>query len=329
MVWDTIYARDPGRQAPVEEWGGISYALSAFEAVALEEWTLFPIIKVGADLRHKADELLSRLERIDSVEGVRTVPEPNNRVELRYEDAARRCERLTGGVPGWTWEELAPLAQSCDAVYVNFIAGWELDLVCARRLRAEFDGPLYSDIHSLLLGTGPDGARRLRRPEAWREWLACFDIVQINSDELDVLAEDWGDPWKLAADVVGPTTRALLVTLGERGAAWVATADFWRLGEEGHVRDPWGRRHPTSGVHRVPSTVVSGKVDASHRVQGGDPTGCGDVWGITCFASLLGGMELEAAMRRANGFAARNAAYRGASGLASALQSASGIVLDG
>nr|MBA3405224.1 hypothetical protein [Gemmatimonadaceae bacterium] len=31
FVWDIIHGRDP-RQLPVEEWGGITYALGAFEA---------------------------------------------------------------------------------------------------------------------------------------------------------------------------------------------------------------------------------------------------------------------------------------------------------
>ncbi len=47
MVWDTIHQRDPGRSEPVEEWGGICYALSAFEATAPDGWELLPIIKVG------------------------------------------------------------------------------------------------------------------------------------------------------------------------------------------------------------------------------------------------------------------------------------------
>ncbi|MFQ5678201.1 MAG: hypothetical protein ACE5HP_01925 [Gemmatimonadota bacterium] len=328
MVWDTIYARDPGREGPIEEWGGISYALSAFDAVALEGWSLFPIVKVGADMRRPADRFLSTLERIDSLQGVRTVPEPNNRVELRYVDASRRCERLTGGVPGWEWAELEPLAMSCDALYVNFIAGWELDLPCARRLRASFQGPLYADMHSLLLGVGPDGARILRRPEAWREWLACFDLVQINGDELNTLAEGWGDPWQLAAEVVGSSTRALLVTLGERGAAWVATAEFWRQTREGRFAAPPGSGRSRSRLERSPGTALSGLVEASHSVHGGDPTGCGDVWGVTCFSSLLGGFDLEGAMERANGIAARNASFRGATGLAGALRSDSGIVLE-
>ena len=31
FVWDVIHGRDP-RDAPVEEWGGITYALSALDA---------------------------------------------------------------------------------------------------------------------------------------------------------------------------------------------------------------------------------------------------------------------------------------------------------
>ncbi len=47
----------------------------------------------------------------------------------------------------------------------------------------------------------------------------------------------------------------------------------------------------------------------------GDPTGCGDVWGATCFMALLAGEELEGAMRAANRAASRNVSHRGAEGL--------------
>lgn len=314
MVWDTIHARDPGRSAPVEEWGGIAYALAAFDAVAERGWTLFPIIKVGADLRERADRFLHGLRTLDSLDGVRTVPEPNNRVELHYRDVGRRCERLTGGVPGWRAEELRPLARSCDALYVNFIAGWELDLPAARSLRGEVPGLVYCDLHSLMLGVGPDGVRALRPLESWREWLWCFDIVQLNEDELETLAGDAGDPWRLAAEAIGPRTRALLVTLGGRGAAWVAARGFWSAP---------GRAAP--GLGNGGEAVLSGKVDAEAS-EATDPTGCGDVWGVTCFASLLAGRSLEESMRRANRVAARNAAFRGAGGLAQYLRSPSGLL---
>ncbi len=332
MVWDTIHARDVGRETPVQEWGGIAYALAGVDAGLPEGWSMFPIIKVGRDMRRAADEFFGSLERIDSLDGVRTVPEPNNRVELFYQDAGRRCEKLTGGVPGWSLEEILCLAPSCDAVYVNFIAGWELDLPAARSLRAVVPGPLYCDLHSLMLGVGPDGVRELRALPDWRSWLSSFDMVQLNEDELATLAEGRDDPWTLAADVVGADTKGLLVTLGGRGAAWVATREFWRA-PLGSWPAPFASRPvslaapPSAGrVAAAPEPLLSGKVDAARVVEGGDPTGCGDVWGATCFTSLLAGADLEAAMRAANAAAARNASFRGASGLAEHLRSASGLI---
>lgn len=319
MVWDAIHARDAGRDAPVEEWGGIAYALAAADAALPPDWTLFPILKVGQDMRAAANAFLGALERIDSLDGVRTVPEPNNRVELFYQDAGRRCEKLTGGVPGWSAEEIFPLARSCDALYVNFIAGWELDLAGASVLRDAVPGLVYCDLHSLMLGIGPDGIRVLRPLPDWRAWMGCFDFVQLNEIELETLAEGRDDPWKLTADVVGPRARGLFVTLGDRGAAWVATRRCWD--EPLHAKGPPERVAPLGGP------LLSGKVEPAARVDRPDPTGCGDVWGATCFASLLAGGGLEEAMNEANRAAARNAGFRGASGLAQHLRSSTGILL--
>jgi hypothetical protein len=233
------------------------------------------------------------------------VPEPNNRVELRYETSSRRCERLTGGVPAWTWPELAPLVEMCDALYVNFISGFEMSLDTARALRRGYRGPIYADLHSLFLGVNPQGLRIPRTLEAWAAWLACFDAVQMNEDEFDLLGAT-GDPWKLAAGAIGTDLELITVTLGARGAAYVASGTF--------EADPakWA-----AGRGRIarPEQVRSGKVAIVEGPRSGDPTGCGDVWGAALFCRLLAGLDLEAAMRDANRLAARNVEHRGASGL--------------
>jgi len=312
LVWDAIWARDAGRSAPHEEWGGIAYALSAFDALRPDGWEVFPILKVGSDMSAKARRFLAGLGSAGSLDGVRTVQGRNNRVELRYRDGCRRTERLRGGVPGWRWDELEPLARSCDALYVNFIAGWEIDLAAAARLRDTFTGPLYCDVHSLLLGVGPGGLRVPRVPERWRDWFGCFDFVQVNEDELELLAsESGGDPWRLTAEVVGERPRALFVTLGSRGAAWVAAEDAASRKE--------------GGVRTRPA-VRSGRVPVPEVVDDPDPTGCGDVWGMTCCASLITGAGVEEAARRANALAARNASLRGTSSLAERLRSPRGIL---
>src|SRR5262249_61316382 len=85
IVWDVIYGRDT-RSAPIEEWGGISYALGGMDAALSEEWEIVPIIKVGEDLAPAAARFMGGLRRMASDAPPITVPYPNNRVELRYFD---------------------------------------------------------------------------------------------------------------------------------------------------------------------------------------------------------------------------------------------------
>ena len=314
MVWDRIFARD-GRAVPIEEWGGISYALAAASAACPEGATVVPLIRLGSDLSERAYQFLRALPHMDLETGIAIVAEPNNRVELRYNDQQRRCERLTGGVGPWTWAELQPRVQGLDALYINFISGFEMELETAQALRANFTGPIYADVHSLLLGVGAGGMRVPRPLESWSEWLRCFDAVQLNEDELAILARAWGDPWLFAAQVVGDAPRLLLVTLGDRGAAYFAAAGL----------DPDPRTWARAPVLAPGMAPGAGTVQTRHVPPGlvpreGDPTGCGDVWGASFFASLLAQQDLETAMRRANAAAGRNVEHRGATGLHHHLQ---------
>jgi len=302
LVWDRIFDRD-GRREPVEEWGGIAYALSALSATLPEGWTVLPILKVGRDLAEEGRRFLLEIPRVDD-RGIVVVPQPNNRVELRYEDAGRRTERLRGGVPPWSWPELSPFTELCDALYVNFISGFEMELDTAQALKMGYMGPTYADLHSLFLGITPGGTRVLRPLEAWIAWLRCFDAVQMNEDEFAMLGQA-GDPWRLAAEAMGPDLKLLNVTLGPRGAAYVVN--------EGLGADPM-RWHDDARVTRAPRSR-SGQIPVAGLPTDGDPTGCGDVWGATLFARLLAEDGLEEAMAEANRLAALNVRHRGARGL--------------
>ena len=299
MIWDTIVGRDPAA-APFEEWGGISYALAALDAALPAGWQIVPIAKVGSDLAARAHAFLATLAVAPGARFVE-VPAPNPRVRLNYQDRQRRCEGLQGAVPPWTWEELGPMLLDLDALYVNFITGFECDLATARALRQGFRRPLYGDIHSLALGIRANGIRHLRPIEEPLAWLSCFDVVQLNEDEMGQLGDA---PLELAARAVERGVRAVCVTLGERGAAYVAAPGF----------DGWGE-----GAE--PAAPAAGQVVRTARLESegapvtGDPTGCGDVFGSTLFARLLAGDALEAAIRTANRAARRNVSYRGATGL--------------
>lgn len=293
MVWDTIHGRDPGRGA-FEEWGGIAYALAALEAALPSGWEIVPLVKVGRDLAPQANGFLASLSRRSAAARFVEVAEPTNRVTLHYMSLARRTERLTGGVPPWRWEEVGPMVADCDALYLNFISGFECDLGTAEHLRTGFRGPIYADLHSLLLGI-QEGGRRVSRslPDADR-WFACFDAVQVNEDEMSLLGPE---PMTVAARALAAGVGLFVVTLGSRGAAYF-THGTYRFARGG-------------GTGPIDTRLVA----AHHMPEHAEPTGCGDVFGATLVARLVAGDPLEPALRAANAAAARNVTHRGATNL--------------
>ena len=307
FVWDIIHGRDL-RTAPVEEWGGIAYALSAFDAALSDEWEIVPVMKVGSDLAARAREFLGTLRHVAPDAALYEVPIPNNRVELRYISDERRSEVMSGGVPGWSWAALQPMLTGLDALYVNLISGWEIDLEVAKLLRQSFRGPIYCDLHSVTLALRDDGLRELRPLTDVAEWCRCFDVIQVNEDELSMMA---ADGLALAATALAAGVRCLCVTLGARGMAYFAASGFDRLSDLA-TRHELGVFAGAIRTQRVPA--------AATREPRGDPTGCGDVWGATYFSRLLAGDMFAVAIDAAQRAAARNFEHRGASGLASYLR---------
>ncbi|MFN8654451.1 MAG: PfkB family carbohydrate kinase [Gemmatimonadales bacterium] len=296
LVWDIIYGRDPAAP-PVEEWGGIAYALGGLEAALDPGWQIVPLIKVGSDLTAEAAALLRTLSHL--VPGGRCVevPVPNNRVTLRYQSAERRCERMSGGVPGWTWGELGPMVRDLDALYLNFISGFEMELGTAQALRQAYPGPIYADMHSLLFGMPQDGVRRLEPLADPAAWLRCFDVIQMNEDEMAQFAPD---PMALAAMAMAAGVKLLVVTLGARGVVYFAAPGY----------EGWRKTAAAPATAAIRTALLPAPV-----VDAIDPTGCGDVFGASLCARLAAGDPVETALARAQALGARNATLRGATAL--------------
>jgi sugar/nucleoside kinase (ribokinase family) len=296
LVWDRIdnpFAEEAG---PREQWGGAVYSFASLSAACPPGWTVEPIVKIGADLWERGRRHLSSLPNLSAGAGLQKVASENNRVDLRYHDVDHRVERQTGGVPGWRWDELEPLISGIDALYVNFLSGAELDLPTARRLRQEFAGPIYADLHSLFLGPASDAPRTPRPLARWREWLACFDAVQLNEDEVALLAPEVRDRDQLERELPSHGPGLAMITQGGRGVRYVVA--------EGVPDQPLHWREATRG-----EGARVGSVPPPHGRVAGDPTGCGDVWGAAFIASLLGGRGLEEAILAAQRLAAAKIAH--------------------
>ncbi|MGE5144273.1 MAG: PfkB family carbohydrate kinase, partial [Acidobacteriota bacterium] len=160
-----------------------------------------------------------------------------------------------------------------------------------------FPRPIYADLHSLFLGRLDDGTRVLQPLPGVAGWFSCFDTAQLNEDEFSQVS---ADPLAAAALALGTDCGALIVTLGPRGAVYFVASDRARASRAGGpVR--------TARIALEPGDAAP--------PSGGDPTGCGDVFGAVACARLLAGAPLEEAVRSACHLAARNVTHRGASGL--------------
>jgi sugar/nucleoside kinase (ribokinase family) len=318
FVWDTIWTlADVEAGRPFETWGGLAYSLAGAAAARPDGWEIVPIAKVGSDLADEAHRFMAALPGVSAGDGVLVVPEPNNRVELRYSDEARRGERLTGGVNAWEWDELAPRLAGVDALYVNFLSGFEMGLETAERVSASFAGPVYADLHSLFLGCPGAGVRARRSLPDWERWAACFHALQLNEDELSMLPGDPMLPVGMnAASLLEHGPGLVVVTQGGDGATAVSHPDFPRNPLEWPA---WRADRPICRASSIPP-------GEGHRP--GDPTGAGDVWGAVFFCSLLDGLPLENAVRRAHRFAGGKMGVRGASGLYEHLRDTLGTGLE-
>ena len=308
LVWDVIYGCPPASER-VEGWGGIAYALSALAAALPDSWEIVPILKVGEDVSVQAKEFLSTLRNVAPDPVVVVVPQPNNRSELRYISDEQRTELLSGRTPAWDWSELEPalVAHNLDALYVNFLSGWELDLDAAQRMRAAFHGPIYADLHMLLWVAQSNGMRELQPLPRAAEWYGCFDFVQVNEHEMATLSHS---PEELAAEAFRQGVLCTVVTLGSRGAVYFASPHL-AIANIAAAREQRVTMHSAQSEQMEPRTVRDG--------SSVDPTGCGDVWGATYFCRLLLGNTPGAAMTVANEAAGRNATWRGVTGLADRL----------
>ena len=315
FVWDIIHGRDV-RSVPVEEWGGITYTLSGLDAALPDDWEIVPILKVGYDLAARAREYLRSLTRIAPDAALIEVPYPGHRVELRYIDDERRTEFLTGAIPAWSWLGLKPLLDEArlDALYINFLSGWELDLETTQLVRQHVKGPIHCDLHMKVMAVQPDGMRTPRPIPNVAEWCACFDFLQMNEEEMATIAPD---SMSLAATAIASGVSCLLVTLGKRGAIYVAAPGFDNICDlpprGGLSTSSRGGTGELGAVRTalVPARIVNGA---------GDPTGCGDVYGATWFSRMVAGDKLADAMSAAAVAAARNVEHRGATGLAAHLR---------
>ena len=218
--------------------------------------------------------------------------------------AAARCSRAAcrGGAGSGSSR---CSTRTLDALYINFLSGWELDLETTQLHPPALSRPdLLRPAHAAWRGAAGRPAHAAAAPERRR----VVPLLRPAPDERG--RDDDGRAGSDGARRDGDDGRraCLAVTLGKRGAVYFAAPGFDRLAD---------LAAPTRADSARRSARCARRSCRGPRCStAGDPTGCGDVWGATYFSRLLAGDNLAHAMRAAHRAAARNVEHRGATGLA-------------
>jgi sugar/nucleoside kinase (ribokinase family) len=191
------------------------------------------------------------------------------RVHLTVFADAERCERFENlntklQVP---FEALS----NFDALFINMISGFDIDLADLVEIRKRFQGLIYFDVHSLARGVGDGMVREFRRIADFKEWAKNLDIIQANENEIGTLSDLQGEA-AIAGELLGLGVKALVVTKGERGASLYYS-------EGGEVK---------SLFEPALKTEVKNKV------------GCGDIFGAYFFKTFLESNDLARSLKAAS-----------------------------
>lgn len=104
-----------------------------------------------------------------------------------------------------------------NGILINMVTGFDIDLNILKKIRQNFSGMIYLDVHTLSRGIGHHGDRNFKLIENFNEWAACVDIIQANEHEAKTL-NHFDREEEIAREVLNHGTRQLIITKGQTGA---------------------------------------------------------------------------------------------------------------
>lgn len=279
---DVIVLPDKKRKISL---GGIAYNICTLSALEGENAQIYPVCNVGKDSYQRIIKFLAKYSNIQ-LDGIKKVSEKHNTCSLYYDKNQNRKEFLEGKVRALNFNQIQPFLDS-EAILINFISGWDVSLKVLQKIRKEFGGLIFMDLHSLTLGIDKNKQRFLRQPKNWKAYVKCSDILQMNKIELETVLNKRLNSGGLTSTIkkilkLGP--QIFLLTLGNKGAMV-----GWNKGKQFSLKK-------ITGI--PPRKVV-------------DNIGCGDVFSGAFLSSYLTNKKIIKSARLANRLAVKKCQFSG------------------
>jgi hypothetical protein len=145
-----------------------------------------------------------------------------------------------------------------DGILINMITGFDIELEQLIKIRKNFSGLIYMDVHTLSRGIGHHGHRDFRQIENFRQWSECINIIQVNEYEIKTISAKTSDD-DIALDILESGTSQLILTKGLLGA----------------------------GVYYLQKGELNSIFKSASKVSSANKIGLGDVFGAVYFYNYI------------------------------------------
>lgn len=167
---------------------------------------------------------------------------------------------------------------SFDGIILNMITGFDIDLDQMKKIRKNFKGLIYMDIHTFSRGIEKKiindekvFKRNFRNIPNFKEWAENIDIVQVNENELLTLSEE-STELKIVEEVLKAGLKYIIITKGKLGSKI-----YFRNNEE-----------------------INSMFKSSLKAETHNKIGCGDVFGAAFFYTYFKSKDISKSLETAN-----------------------------
>lgn len=167
-----------------------------------------------------------------------------------------------------------------NGILINMITGYDLSLNQLKKLRKNYEGIIYLDVHTLSRGVDQNLNRIFRPIKNFSEWAKCVDILQANESELKTLSNK-REEINIVEELISYGINQIVITRSDNGA----TVYYNDL----------------NSINYVYKEAL--KLKTINKV------GCGDVFGSVYFYNYIKNKNILLALEQANLYAGLSTTY--------------------
>lgn len=259
-VTDTINYKTQVTKKP----GGIFYTVLTLENFKNSEDEIHLCTSLSSKDEHLFLELYDRIncEHVNYIDEI-------SQVSLTLFDDKEREEKYSSLAPNLILPNVD--VNEFDGILINMITGFDISLEQLKKIRNNFDGPIYFDVHTFSRGVSKDMKRYFRPIPNFNVWAKNIDILQANELESKTLTgkiEETG----IANELLKSGIKIFIITKAEAGARVFFKKDG-----------------------KVESVFSSAK-----KITVQNSVGCGDVFGAVFFYRYIRNKNITESLNAAN-----------------------------